>query len=105
MVSIFECTQKLVFSDVPKIAFAARVSTNIVNLITQDNDSSLSLRSLFMLKTSRLILLSSLAAVATQVMAGVAPVPGPEFGEGSIGLLALGISTVAYAIYKHKNKK
>ena len=58
-----------------------------------------------MMKKLRLILLSSLAAVATQAIAGVETVPGPEFGEGSIGLLALGISTVAYAIYKHKNKK
>ena len=47
MVSIFECTQELVFSDVPKIAFAARVSTNIVNLITQDNDISLSKESFY----------------------------------------------------------
>lgn len=44
------------------------------------------------------------SAATTQVMAGQ-PAPGPEMGEGSIGLLALGISAVAYAVYKFKNKK
>ncbi|HMS26172.1 MAG TPA: hypothetical protein PKC80_02210 [Burkholderiaceae bacterium] len=53
----------------------------------------------------RFSLFTSLSLLASQVMAGVNQVPGPEFGEGSIGLLALGISTVAYAIYKFKNKK
>ena len=58
-----------------------------------------------MMKKLRLILLSSLAAVATQAIAGVETVPGPEFGEGSIGLLALGISTVRIWFTSTKTKE
>ncbi len=54
---------------------------------------------------SRYSLIAIITLLANNVWAGVNQVPGPEFGEGSIGLLALGISTVAYLAYKFKNKK
>ena len=54
---------------------------------------------------SRISLIICASLLANNVLAGVEQVPGPEFGEGSIGLLALGISTVAYLAYKFKNKK
>ncbi|MBK6368036.1 MAG: hypothetical protein IPF65_12520 [Polaromonas sp.] len=54
---------------------------------------------------SRYSLLAWISLLANNVWAGLQPVPGPEFGEGSIALLALGISAAAYLAYKHKNKK
>ncbi len=57
-----------------------------------------------MKKLPTLSLLAVLAAVASTAQAGI-PAPGPEIGEGSIGLLALGVSAAAYAVYKFKNKK
>ncbi|MBK7501645.1 MAG: hypothetical protein IPI14_02485 [Polaromonas sp.] len=54
---------------------------------------------------SRYSLIACITLLANNAWAGLNPVPGPEFGEGSIGLLALGISAVAYLAYKYKNKK
>ena len=60
---------------------------------------------LHMKKTSALSLFTVLILTGTQAFAGITPAPGPEFGEGTMGLLALGISAVAYVAYKFKNKK
>lgn len=57
-----------------------------------------------MKKMPALSLFVVLVVIATATHAGI-PAPGPEIGEGSIGLLALGVSAVAYAVYKFKNKK
>lgn len=57
-----------------------------------------------MKKLPTLSLFTASVLFANQAFAGIIA-PGPEIGEGSIGLLALGISVVAYAAYKFKNKK
>ncbi|MBK7025845.1 MAG: hypothetical protein IPH40_02240 [Polaromonas sp.] len=54
---------------------------------------------------SRYSLIACITLLTNNAWTGLNPVPGPEFGEGSIGLLALGISAVAYLAYKYKNKK
>jgi hypothetical protein len=57
-----------------------------------------------MKKMPTLSLVAAFAVASTSVFAGT-PAPGPEIGEGSIGLLAVGISAVVYVVYKFKNKK
>lgn len=56
-----------------------------------------------MKKISTFSLLAVLVIASTSAFAGK-PVPGPEIGEGSIGLLALGVSAVVYFANKFKNK-
>ena len=58
-----------------------------------------------MKKMPTLSLFTILVLNTNQALAGITPAPGPEFGEGTMGLLALGISAVAYVAYKFKNKK
>ncbi len=72
---------------------------------TYDLVALLQLKENFMRYLSRNSLFIALCLFATHAFAQKQPAPGPEFGEGSIGLLALGISAVAYAAYRFKNKK
>ncbi|HOZ67365.1 MAG TPA: hypothetical protein PLH13_08015 [Burkholderiaceae bacterium] len=74
-------------------------------LKTYDLVALLQLKENFMRYLSRNSLFIALCLFATHAFAQKQPAPGPEFGEGSIGLLALGISAVAYAAYRFKNKK
>ena len=47
-------------------------------------------------------LISATASAAS--FAGIAPSPGPEFGESSMGLVALALSAAVYGIVKFKNR-
>ena len=46
----------------------------------------------------------ALATASVGSFAGIAPAPGPEFGESSMGLVALALSAAVYSIVKFKNR-
>ena len=54
---------------------------------------------------SQFSLFTALMLVANQTIAGVNQSPGSEFGVGSIGLIALGFSSVAYVTVQRQKQK